>query len=652
MMTLLMASGLLLGALQEAPGGKAPQDPAKDLTELSLEELSNLEITTASRKAQRFADVPAAVTVIRGDDLRRMGVRNIQDALRSVPGAHVARIDGTKWSISMRGFGERFSNKLQVLVDGRSIYTPLFSGVFWEMEDHLIEDIDRIEVIRGPGGATWGSNAVNGVINVITRKASDTQGTHLHLGGGTEEQDFGGARYGGTSGDVAYRAFAKWVDRDNQYRGHDEFFQARGGFRADWKASPDDLLTVSGEYFDGKAGGRGSIVIPTAPFRMDSTKPYAVAGGHLLARWDRRLSETSSLSTQLSYTRSDFSTGFFHETRDTADLDFSHRFQLAQGQDFIWGLGYRLTHDRIHGGFYIDMLPHERTDDVLSLFFQDEIALAGDDLKLILGARGERNDYTGLEVSPTARLAFRPHERHLLWTAVSRTTRTPSRANETISANVAVIPPPPAPIPVVLNGNHRMLSEELIAYELGYRVTPTERLSFDLALFKNDYDHLQTNETIAPFPPVQTNGSKAFANTYGLELAASWQIADFWRLSGTYSYLRMNLKAYGNSTDTGVEGQERADPRGQAFLRSSFDLGSTVSLDVMGRYVGSMPAIGVERYFDADVRLAWRAAPGLELSLVGQNLLHPHHFEQADTAINERATEVQRGVYVMARWDF
>ena len=414
MMTLLVATGLLLGAFQEAPGGKAPQDKPKDLTELSLEELSNLEVTTASRKAQRLADVPAAVAVVRGEDIRRTGVRTIQDALRMVPGVNVARIDGGRWSVTIRGFGDRFSNKLQVLVDGRSIYTPLFSGVFWEMEDAFLEDIDRIEVVRGPGGATWGANAVNGVINIITKKASDTQGTSLHLGGGTEERDFGGARYGGTVGDVSYRAFAKWVDRDNQFKGHDEFFQARGGFRADWKAGADDLVTLSGEYFDGAAGVFGTNVIPTAPFREVSTRPYDLAGGHLMARWDRRLSDTSSLSTQVAYSRSDFSTGFFHETRDTVDLDFNHRFQLTEGQDFIWGLGYRVSHDRINGSFYITMDPEQRTDDVVSLFFQDEIALSGNDLKLILGARGEHNDYTGYELSPTARLAFRPHEGHLV----------------------------------------------------------------------------------------------------------------------------------------------------------------------------------------------------------------------------------------------
>ena len=658
MMTWLLASGLLLGSLQETPDGKAPQDKApqekpKDLSELSLEELSNLEVTTASRKAQRLADVPAAVGVVRGDDIRRMGVRTIEDALRMIPGVNVSRIDGNKWSISIRGFSDRFATKLQVLVDGRSIYTPLFSGVFWEMQDTFIEDIDRIEVIRGPGGATWGANAVNGVINIITKKAADTQGVHVHAGGGTEERAFGGARYGGTDGDVTYRAWAKAFSRDQQFQGHDDTFQARGGFRADWKASEVDLVTLSGEYFDGSAGVQGRNIIATPPFFVVSTQPYDTAGGDLVARWDRKLSDTSSLSTQLSYTRSDFSTGFFHETRDTVDLDFSHRFQLLEGHDFIWGLGARVTSDRISGSYYITMDPAHERDDVESVFFQDEIALIGNELKLTLGARAEYNDYTGFELSPTARLAFRPHDRHLVWASVSRNVRTPSRSEDSIAANVGVIPPPLGPIPIQLVGNHALASEEMVAYEAGYRVTPTESLSFDLALFNNNYEHFGTNETLSPFPPIQTYGRKAHADTWGVELAATWQVADWWRVYGAYTLLRIQAHADSDSTDTGVAGaNNHNDANGQVFLRSSFDLSSSVALDVMGRYVGALTSLNVERYYDMDVRLAWRATKSIELSAVGQNLLHPHHFENTDSPIAEQATAVERGVYFMIRMDF
>lgn len=668
---ILAAVCVALAAPRAASAQDPPKPPPQDLADLSLEELMRIEVTTASRKEQTLFDAPAAVAVIRGEDIRRMGVRSIPEALRMVPGTNVARIDGNKWAVSIRGFSDRFANKLQVLIDGRSAYTPLFSGTLWEQQDTFLEDIDRIEVIRGPGGAVWGANAVNGVINVITKKAKDTQGGLLYAGGGTEERVFGGVRYGGSVGtDVHYRAFVKGYDRDEQFsevqgenKGSDDSWQARAGFRMEWAASDVDTFTVLGEYFYGFLGASFTVAAPAPAFVEAFKEDERIYGGHVLARWERRLGGTDLLRAQVAFTQTTWETGIFSEDRSTLDVDVTHRFTLLDRHDVVWGAGLRITGDDLGDSFPVFLDPKQEIDDVVSVFLQDEIALAGDALKLTLGARAEHNDYTGVEVQPSGRLAFRPHEQHMVWLAASRAVRTPSRGEHDIRLIVAVLPPPPAPPGLTdqqihARGTRHFGSEELMAYEMGYRLQPHDTLSFDLALFYNDYDELLSNEA-GGFSVVGTSAivssffeNKYEARTYGAELAATWQAAKGVRLYGAYTALLMNLDADGDSSDTGTERTERKDAKGQAFVRVSLDVVEDVTLDLMGRYVGPLGERNVAAYAEADFRLAWRAAPGLELSAVGQNLLHDEHFESNISSIGEGATEIQRGFYLMVAWQF
>ena len=647
------ACAAMIGLLGAGPFLAAQEAGAqqRDLTELSLEELSKMEVTSASRKEQRLEDVPAAVFVIRGEDLRRTGVRSIPEALRMAPGVQVARIDANKWSVSIRGFADRFGNKLQVLVDGRSVYSPLFSGVFWDVQDTNLEDIDRIEVIRGPGASVWGANAVNGVINIITKKAKETQGAQVVAGAGTEEKVFADGRYGGAAGDsFFYRAFAKYFDRDNGPRGVDDWHQERAGFRSEAVVADRQTVTAIGEIYQGRSGTRATQARPAPVYQTVNETPYLVRGGFLMGRWEDKLTDTSSLSAQLSYTYSELDTGVFAERRHIADLDVTHQFRLTEEQDIVWGAGYRITRDATRQGFVVTFDPSRETDDVASLFVQDEIRLIPKVLWGSVGARLEHNDYSGLEIQASARLAFRPHERHMMWAAWSRATRTPSRTETHIRLNEAVIPPNPPAQPLdtyisLFGGDFR--SEVLNAYELGYRVQPADTLSLDLAGFYNRYDRLSSNEQGTPFleptaapdhvvvPITFANGNRGA--TYGLEAAFVWQALERLRIQGLYTLLRTNL--------IGNNGEDRNNPKGRAAARISWDLSDEVTLDVLGRYVSPNFSQGVDSYVEADIRLGFRLSKNVDLALVGQNLLHARHFESSDSGLNEQATEMQRSFY-------
>lgn len=644
-----MLIALVVAALQS-------QDP-RDLADLSLEELMRIEVTTASRKEQRLIDIPAAVTVIRGEDVRRSGARNLPEALRMAPGTFVSRIDGSKYAVSIRGFSDRFANKLQVLIDGRSVYSALFSGAFWDQENAFLEDIDRIEVIRGPGGAVWGANAVNGVINIITKSAKATRGGYAFAGAGTEERAFGGVRYGASSEGFHYRAYGQGFSRDEQHKGDDDMWEGRSGFRADWDASKDDLVTFIGEAYAGRTGTGTALAAP-APVYVDPRHQHNVgSGGHVVARWERRLSGDGRLSAQTSYTRMSFDNQAFGEMRDTVDVDVTHRFQPFEGHDLIWGLGYRWTRDETADSFPIRLDPEEEADDIASLFFQDEIELAEEVLKLTLGCRFEHNDYTGFEIQPSARLALRPHERHMVWAAVSRAVRTPSRTESDVRFVVSNTPGAPFDTQVHILGTHDFKSEELVAFELGYRVQPADALTIDTAVFLNLYDDLLSIEPAGTVsgPPanlvLQTFDNRYEARTYGAEAALTWEPAKGARFYGAYTFFKNNLIPR-DSQNAGREGNERNDPKGQAYVRASLDLVDNVQIDLLGRYVGPLGNRNVEAYAEADIRLAWRPSPSLELSVVGQNLLHDEHFENTNSGLTETATEPERGVYFMADWRF
>lgn len=646
---------------------KTLDEEMTELSKLDFEELMNIEITSVSKKAQKVSEAAAAIFVITNEDIQRSGVTSIPEALRMVPGLEVARIDASTWAITCRGFNGRFANKLLVLMDGRSIYTPLFSGVFWDVQDTLLEDLDRIEVIRGPGATLWGANAVNGVINIITKQAKDTQGGLVTAGVGTEERGLGSVRYGGKlNDDTYYRVYAKYFDRDSAvdvsgHDGADEWHVLRGGFRMDWEPANSNSLTLQGDIYDGDAGQRLSVTSLTAPYTRTFDEDTEITGAYLLSRWKRTISDNSDIMLQLYYDRTERNTAVMDESRDTFDIEFQHQFSLSERQEFIWGLGYRFTSDDIDNTFSLSFYPDNRDDNLFSAFLQDEIMLIEDRLHLTLGSKFEHNDYTGFEIQPSVRLIWTPYRQHSVWTAVSRAVRTPSRAEEDVRINQKVFPGSP-PRVVSLFGNHDFDSEELIAYELGYRVQLMDRLSLDIAAFYNDYDDLRTEEPGEPFPETSpspphlvipyTAGNKMKGETYGIELAADWRVLDWWRLQAAYTYLQMQLHLDGDSRDMRSVSAEGESPHNQVSLRSSMDLTRDLDFDLWLRYVDNLPSQDVGSYITLDARLGWKLYKDIELSVVGQNLLDSHRLEFEPEILDTYPTEVERSVYGKITWRF
>jgi iron complex outermembrane recepter protein len=666
-----------------------------DLTKMSLEDLMSVEVTSVSKKAEKLSDAAAAVFVITQEDIRRCGVTSIPEVLRMVPGLQVARIDANKWAISSRGFNGRYANKLLVLMDGRTVYTPYFSGVYWDVQDTLLEDIERIEVIRGPGATLWGANAVNGVINVITKKAGDTQGGLVYGGSGTEEKVLGGARFGAKLGeDASYRIYAKYFKRDEfsptsdmippshkAIQGiacrqcHARFIDGssnapdwevlRGGVRLDWERSSRDSLTLQGDIYSGTTGESSTVASLEFPFARPIISECGTRGGNILARLNHSFSESSDMVLQVYYDRTDRDEMSSEEIRDTVDIDFQHRFIVSERQEILWGMGYRYTRDDFTDSFTYSLDPESRGDQLFSSFLQNEITLIPSRVRLTLGSKFEHNDYTGFEVQPDARLQWIPHERHTVWAAISRAVRTPSRAEHNIRIASKVLPPGTSgPLPVLLAffGNENFDSEELLAYEVGYRVCPMDRLSLDVAAFYNVYDNLRIGELGAPVLEVSpspahilqpidgTNNNEA--ETYGVELAIDWRAANWWRLQAAYTFLKMHTQFLGEGREIHFLGDESGlSPQNQVSVRSLLDLPGNLEFDLWLRYVDNLPSIDVDSYITLDVRLGWKPRQNLELSLVGQNLFDSQHLE-FKPELNSSITEVPYSFYAKATWSF
>ena len=674
-------------ATQDVPADDTVADDPDDILSLadeSLESLStrdvvvpalDMEVSTVSRTESTVGRSPAAVFVVTNEMIRRSGARSIPEVLRMVPGVQVARIDGNKWAVSARGFNGGFANKLLVQIDGRSVYTPLFAGVYWDVQDVVLEDVERIEVIRGPGATVWGANAVNGVINIITKDAEQTQGSLVQGGAGTEERGFTTARVGGRLGDNAhYRVYGKWFERDRGYvptgTAQDDWRQGRVGFRIDSNPTYRDTMTLQGDCYDGSGGRRGLIPGSSPPdFVSTVNEDTEVSGGNVLFRWSRTLDEQSDWALQLYYDRtSRETTGTgFGEDRDTIDLDFQHRFPLAECHSLICGFGYRNTKDTIQDApFCLTLDPDQRADDLFSYFVQDEITLSEDLLYLTVGSKFEHNDYTVFEYQPTGRLLWTPTPRHSIWTSISRAVRTPSRAEDDVQITglpVAIMPPPPVPVPVfpLMTGSRGLEAEDLLAYEAGIRVQPTDAFYWDLAVFFNSYEDVIAITSGTPVQGTAPGGWPSVfvpdqganlmsGETYGLELAASYEMNPCWRVYGAYTLLRMALH-----TDPGVQPMARngENPRNQVCLALSGDLNYDLQLDLIGRYTDSLPALGVPSYVVMDLRLAWHASPNLEMFVVGRNLLDQEHAEFGlDTLTGGTATEVQQEVYGGVTWRY
>jgi iron complex outermembrane receptor protein len=630
---------LCLLLLPAAPAAAA-ESPAVDtaaLKQLSIEELMQIDVTSVSRRSEPFSRAAAAVTVITREDLRRSGVASLPQALRLASSLFVARSSQRDWVITARGFAITTANKLLVLIDGRSIYTPLFSGTFWDVQDTLLEDVERIEVIRGPGATLWGANAVNGIINIITRRAADTQGGLVTVAAGSPvERGFGGVRYGGALGSEGkYRVYGKAFDRGplelaGGASARDPARMGQGGFRAEWKPAAADGVTLQGDLYKGHEG---------EAVRADTE----LDGGNLLGRWSRRLAAGSDLELQAYWDRTHRRIpDLFEEHRDTWDLDLQHHLALGGRHDVVWGAGFRRTRDRVGNSTAVAFLPDRRTQDLYSLFAQDEIALRGDRLHLTVGTKLEHNDSTGLEVQPNVRLAWTPVDRRTLWGAVSRAVRTPTRLDEDVRFLSSG--------QVVLAGAPDFQSEKLIAYELGYREQFGAGLSLDLSTFYNVYTDLRSQDLSAggTLPIVLANNLEA--ETWGAELRANVQAASWWRLQGGVAWFDKHLHVKPGTSDRFGGLEEGNDPRQRYSLRSTMDLPGGFELDGWLRRVGRLPFPGLAAYTDLDLRLGWHANRSIELSLVGQSLLRARHAEF--TAIGAPGEEVPRGFYGKVTWIF
>jgi iron complex outermembrane receptor protein len=605
------------------------------------------EVTTVSSQISTIGKSPAAVFVITQEMIHRSGVTSIPEALRMAPGIQVARVSASQWAITSRGFNASIgglfatNNKLLILIDGRTVFSPFFNGTFWDVQDVLLQDIDRIEVIRGPGATIWGANAVNGVVNIITKRADDTLGTYVKTGGGTEERDFAGARVGGQSGNIDYRVYGSWAERDSSFvaarEAPDDWRQGRGGFRADWTPSREDLVTVQGDIYEGTNGFLNTVPVPNVG--DDET----VRGGNVLARWTRTFSDDNDMSLQAYYDVADRVNywGVLSQHYSTYDIDFRHHLPIGAWHNVIWGLEYRSVSDKVTSlstppAAVITLDPAKRTFDTTSMFAQDEITLT-DELFLTMGAKLQYNDFTDWEVQPTIRMLYSPEQSWATWAAVSRAVRTPSRIEH--DGAIGTTAPFLQYVPT-------FESEDLIAYECGYRSQPEPWFSWDVALFFNQYEHLSslrlTPVTLLPIFNANDNRGEG----YGIEISTQTDITSYWHFMANYSYLQLQIHPGALSVDfLGTNGSsiEGSSPHNQLYLMSTQNLTDDTDFDVMARYVDNLPAQLTPSYIEMDVRLAWRPRNNVELSVVGQNLLHDQHREYISTPIYE----IQRGVYGM-----
>ncbi|MDC8759923.1 TonB-dependent receptor plug domain-containing protein [Janthinobacterium fluminis] len=602
---------------------------ADNFAGMSLEELGNVKITSVSKRAERLADAPAAVFVIDAADIRRSGAASLREALRLAPNLQVNQVSASGYTVSARGFAGSDGNKLLVLIDGRSVYTPLFAGVFWDAQDLALDDIERIEVISGPGGTLWGTNAVNGVINVITRPAQATQGGLLSAGAGTRLRD-ASVRYGGSfGGDGAYRVYAKAFDerRTENASGapvDDAWHKAQLGFRADWGRGAD-RFNVQGDVYRGLEGQPKPGSIALNGLKLDLGR-IEIAGANLMAHWSRALDGGATLSAQAYYDRSERTVPpTFAEKLDIVDVQAQYQFAPLGRHQLVLGGQYRHAQDHLTNSVYFAFLPADDRQSWSSLFVQDEVRLTPA-LRLTLGLRLERNGYTGMERLPNARLAWKLAPDTLLWGAVSRTVRAPSRLDRE-----TFVPGKP---PFLLNGGANFESELADVFELGYRSQVSSRLSFSVNTYRALYDQLHTQELVPNRRPIQVyfgNGMKGA--TSGIELWGSFQAAADWRLSAAYTALKETLALKPGSIDTAASVKKVGrDPAHTWSLRSSWQMSRHTELDVALRRVAALTVPDVPAYTALDMHFGWTPRPDLELSISGQNLFGPGHGEFTDIA--------------------
>ncbi len=645
----------------------ANSESLDDLLEMPLEDLLSMEVTSVTKKSQSIANSAAAVYVITQKMIQNSGVTSIPEALRLAPGLQVAQITSNKWAISSRGFNGFFANKLLVLIDGRSVYTPAFSGVYWDQQDILLEDIERIEVIRGPGATLWGSNAVNGVINIISKSAVNTTNGLVTLGTGSHQKRLLGFRYGNKLNQTTYgRFYLKQSNRedfeDNPFpHKSDDWDQSQIGFRMDGHDKQHNW-TVQGDYYQSKQNQFITFFLPNSTIPVRVNDEMQTRGWNLLAQWQYQFSSQSIADLQLYYDDNYRQEIYLTQTHHIFDVDFQHQFKLGTKQSIIWGLGYRRIKDKFDNSFSIGLFPDEKTVELYSGFIQDEIELFANKVYFTLGSKFEDNDYTGMEYQPNLRLLWKINPRNTLWTAVSYAVRTPSRiSHDVILANAILLVDTPGNIinpNIQLFGNPKFDAEKLMAYELGYRVQAQENLSLDISGFYYNYRDLRSYDLVTNRVIFDNNLN---ANSIGLETIVDWQVKEWWQLKFNYTYINIDASLDNSSMDTGskriVEGSTAEH---QISLTSFMQLSPKWSMNLWWQYIDEIPVASstalqtrtkIDDYLSLNAKVTWQATTRLELSLIGRHLLDNQHPEFIGEAFII-PTEVKRSIYGMLKFHF
>jgi iron complex outermembrane receptor protein len=661
---LLALAGMLTSGLAAAADDALP--------DLGIQDLMNIEVTSVSKRAQKLSETAASVFVITGEDVRRSGARNIPEALRLAPGVDVAAIGGGRYAVTIRGGNSRFSNKLLVLIDGRPIYTPEFSGVFWEAENMPLENIERIEVIRGPGSAVWGANAVNGVVNIITRHTKDTQGAMVTAGGGTLDQGFATLRYGNHAfDDLTYRVYGKAEthaedETPSGSTAHDGWRDLRSGFRADQDIH-DGHLSMQGDVFHLSSGdlvGLPQVTPPYSPISENITQKNS--GGDVLTRWDQKLSSLQDISLQAYYDFKALTLPYVADTQEkNLDLEFEHRIHLFQRNEISWGLDYRVTGDRATGSTLTNFTPSSRYGRIASAFVQDEIAVIPDTLRLTLGGKLEHDSYTGSHFMPNGGLLWDVNATNQAWVSVGRAIRTPSFGERASTVVLNEVIPPGAignPLPILpVRVPDPVEAEHLLAYELGYRSQLAQTVSLDATAYINRYSHLLTSGAPGTPFPVFVNGFPAYlelpvpssnnlsAREEGFELAADWRVLDNWRLQGSYTFSEFHFD------EPDLTGTMDSSPRNIFSLRSSATLVGT-QVDLWLRHTGERVATAatpkIDAYTTLDAAFSWHLPYNFDVSLVGKDLLDRRHAEIVSNYISSEPIAIQRSAYLKVTWTY
>jgi iron complex outermembrane recepter protein len=639
-----------------------------DLTLIPLEDLMNIEITSVTKQKQRISDAAAAISVITQEDIRRSGMNSIVELLRMVPGMTVAQVGANQWAVGSRGMNAVFNSNLLVLMDGRTIYNPLFSGVYWDTADYILADLDRIEVIRGPGATLWGANAVNGVINIVSKSAKDTQGVYAREYAGSDgyQSDL---RYGGKVDDrLYYRAYAKYRSQNNfefsdGSNAEDGWDSPRGGFRVDAYPTGQDTVTVQGDIFTERLGNRYHFGVDEPPYVRRTGTIDNASGSNILARWTHTISETSDFSVQMFYDRLNYTSPKIDYKQDKFDIEVQHRFNLAEFNEIVWGVGYRFASDSVTTVWDGDQgtwfSPAARQTDMYSGFVQDDITLIPKRLHAIAGIKVEHNIFSGWEFQPSARMVYTPDDRNTVWAGVSRAVLTPGRFEENGGIIGSGNTPSGLPLITVMRPNRSLSSEKITAFEAGYRVEAMKNLTFDLAGFYNLHDGLRAYEAGTPsmvyspsphlvIPLVPHNDLDG--SSYGAELSTRWRVTDSWQLAAAYSYVGVNMHSRsGRGTATTLRAAEYTTPTNQFNVRSYWNITRDIELNNALYIVDNTPGTAgteIPAYIRADVNLVWRPEKHVDLTIGVRNIFDSGHPEFSILTARPSNGEVPRTFFV------